>query len=89
MLTFLFKTNVELTKLTSNNDKDIFDLTTYKQNCLSENELEKNHNKWINIVSRENTMDEFGHPLGLVSYIMKNRHKNHLVLIAKKRKHWN
>jgi len=88
MLSFLFKTDTKLKKLASNNAKDVFDLTSYKQNCLSEDELEINYNEWIDIVKRENTMDEFGHLLGIIHYINRFRHKNHLVLIAEKRKHW-
>jgi hypothetical protein len=87
MLTFLFKTNVELNKLAFNSEKDIFDLTAYRQDCLSEIELEDNYNKWTDIVNG-NTMDEFGHAMVLIGYITRNRHKNHLVLIAEKRRHW-
>lgn len=88
MLTFLFKTNVTLNKMASSNEKEIYDLTVYKANCLTENELKEKHKEWLNIVDRENTMDEFGHPLGLINYIYKNRDKKHLVLITEKRKHW-
>ncbi len=88
MLTFLFKTKVSLSKLTSNNEKEIYDLSAYKENCLTENELSDNHQVWLDIVDRENTMDEFGHPLGIISYINRNKDKKHLILITEKRKQW-
>lgn len=88
MLTFLFKAKVSLNKLTSNNEKEIYDLTEYKENCLTENELSDNHQIWLDIVDRENTMDEYGHPLGLISYIHRNKDKKHLILITEKRKQW-
>lgn len=88
MLAFLFKTNVSLDKLTSNNEKEIYDLTDYKENCLTETELTDNHKTWLDIVDRENTMDEYGHPLGLISYIQKHKDNKHLILITERRKRW-
>ena len=88
MLSFLFKTKVSLSKLTFNNEKEIYDLSAYKENCLTENELYDNHQIWLEIVNRENTMDEFGHPLGIINYIHRNKDKKHLILITEKRKQW-
>ena len=88
MLTFLFKTNATLTRLTSNNDKDVFDLTTYKHQCITENELEDKYQEWVDIVERENTMDEYGNLIGVIGYINRNLDKKHLLLITEKRKHW-
>lgn len=88
MLTFLFKTKVSLDKLASNYDKDIYDLTDYKGNCLTEQELTENHKTWLDIVDREDSMDEYGHPLGIISYIKEYKNKKHLVLITEKRKRW-
>ena len=88
MLTFLFKTNVSLNKLTTNNEKEIYDLTVYKESCLKENELSENHPIWLDIVDRENTMDEYGHPLGIINYIQRNKDKKYLVLITEKRNQW-
>lgn len=88
MLTFLFKTKVTLHKLTSNNEKVVYDLSEYKETCLTENELSDNYKFWLDTVGRENTMDEYGHPLGIISYIQKNKDKKHLILITEKRKQW-
>lgn len=88
MLTFQFKTKVLLNKLKSNNEKEIYDLTVYKNNCLTENELSDNFQIWLDIVDRENTMDEYGHLLGIINYIQRKKDKKHLILITEKRKQW-
>ena len=87
-LSFIFKTNVTLDKLTSNNEKDIFDLTIYKQESITESELEEKYQEWIKIVQRENTMDEYGNLIGVIGYIQRNLDKKSLVLITEKRKRW-
>jgi len=88
MLTFIFKTNATLTRLTSNSDKDVFDLTPYKHQYITESELEDKYQEWIDIVERENTMDEYGNLLGVIGYINRNLDKKYLLLITEKRKHW-
>ena len=88
LLTFLFKRNITLTPLNSNTHKQVYDLTQYKQDCLTFDELENQYQEWITISDRGNTMDEYGNLIGLIGYIHKNIDKKHLVLISEKRKHY-
>ena len=88
MLTFLFKVEIEFNELTSDDEKQIFDLTDYKNNCISTDELENNYQEWIKTSGRQNTMDEYGNLIGIVSYIKRNLDKKHLLLFTEKRKHW-
>jgi hypothetical protein len=89
LLNFVFKTKTIFTELASNNYKQIFDLTQYKQNFISTSELESNYQEWIKNSNRENTMDEYANLIGIINYIDKNIKKKNLLLITEKRKHWN
>jgi hypothetical protein len=88
MLTFLFKEEIEFKELTSNNDKQVFELTGYKGNCISTDELENSYQEWIKISGRQNTMDEYGNLIGIIGYIKRNLDKKNLLLLTEKRKHW-
>jgi hypothetical protein len=88
MLTFLFKEEIKFKELTSNNDKQVFDLTDYKDNCISTDELESNYQEWIKISDRQNTMDKYGNLIGIIGYIHRHRDKNNLLLLTEKRKHY-
>jgi hypothetical protein len=85
MLAFLFGTNFSLSESMVNSGKQLIDLTTYKKNCISFDQLEKNYQDWIKLTNRENTMDEYGTLLGVIGYVHRNLGKNHLVLIIEKR----
>lgn len=87
LLSFLFKTEITLTELTSNIDKQVYDLTKYKGNCITTDELEERYQDWIRISDRENNMDEYGNLIGIISYINGNLDKKNLILITEKRKH--
>jgi len=88
MLIFLFKVEIEFKELTSNDDKQIFDLTDYKDNCISTDELENNYQEWIKISGRQNTMNEYGNLIGIIGYIKRNLDKKNLLLLTEKRRHW-
>lgn len=88
LLNFVFKTNVNLTELTSSKDRTVYDLTSYKTNCISTDTLEKEYQMYLEDTGRENNMDEYGKLIGIIGYIKRNADKTHLVLIAEKRKHW-
>ena len=88
LLNFVFKTNVNLTQLTSSKDRTVYDLTSYKNNCISTDDLENNYQTWIQESGRENNMDEYGNFIGIIAYIKRNADKKYLVLICEKRKHW-
>jgi hypothetical protein len=87
LLSFLFKTDITLTELTSNIDKQVYDLTKYKENCITTDEFEEKCQDWIRISDRENNMDEYGNLIGIISYIKQNIDKKNLILITEKRKH--
>jgi hypothetical protein len=88
LLNFLFNTNVNLTELTSSVNRKVYDLTLYKNNCISTDTLDQEYQIWLNKSGRENNMDEYGNLIGIVSYIKRNEDKEYLVLITEKRKHW-
>jgi hypothetical protein len=88
MLLFLFKEPIELKALISNDDKQVFDLTSYRDKCISTEELEDNYQVWIKISGRQNTMDEYGNLVGIIAYIKRNPDKRHLILLTEKRQHW-
>lgn len=86
-LGFLFGPNANFTVLSSIDDKQLFDLTPYKENCISFKDFESKYSNWISLSNRENTMDECGSLLGIIGYIQRNKEKKNLVLISKKRKY--
>jgi hypothetical protein len=88
MLTFSFNVEIELKELASNDDKQIFDLTAYKDNCISLDEFENNYPEWIKISGRQNTMDEYGNLVSIIGYVNRNIDKKHLLLLTEKRTHW-
>ena len=88
LLNFLFNTNVSLAELTSSMDRKVYDLTLYKNNCISTDILDQKYQNWLSESGRENNMDEFGNLIGIISYIKRNEDKKHLILITEKRKHW-
>lgn len=47
MLSFLFGTRVELTRLASGGSKEVFDLTEYVPNCITIKEFEESYMEWI------------------------------------------
>ena len=87
LLKFLLGSDINLTVLSSNGNKKLFDLTAHKGNCISFETLELRYQEWITVSKRENSMDEYGSLLGLIGYIQTNKNKKHLVLITEKRKH--
>jgi hypothetical protein len=88
LLNFIFNKDFELSEIASNEDKQIFDLTEYRNSCIKTKELEEKYNEWILLSKRENTMDEYGQLIGIISYITKKNDKNNLILITEKRKHY-
>ena len=88
MLSFLFGSRAELKKLDSGNGKEVFNLTAFKQTCLTTDELEGSYQEWIKSSGRENTMDEYGNLVSIIGYVMRYVDKKNLVLITEKRKHF-
>lgn len=88
LLTFVFKKRFELKELISDNDKILYDLTEFKSDCITTDELELKYQQWITLSGRENNMDEYGNLIGIIGYIRSNFDKKHLILLTEKRKHF-
>ena len=88
LLNFIFNEKVILRELTSTSDRIVYDLTSYKNNCISTDTLEKEYDMLLHDTGREDNIDEYGNLIGIISYIKHNLDKKHLVLISEKRKHW-
>jgi hypothetical protein len=80
---FLFQSEFELNQ--NNFDKQLFDITKYKETCIKVNQLENVYQNWIEISKRENTMDEYGMLLGIISYIERNKDKKYLIIRTEKK----
>jgi hypothetical protein len=90
MLSFIFKQPISfsLTELGSNSEREAYDLTNLRQSCITADELELKYEQWIRDSKRENSMDQYGMFMSVVSYINNNLDKKHLALVTEKRKHW-
>lgn len=87
LLGFIFQSKIHLKEIAFDQIKNVYDLTDYRNLCISIDDLELKFQEWINISARENIMDEYGNLIGIIGYIRRNVDKNHLVLITEKRKH--
>lgn len=85
LLNFIFNTDVTLIELSSSENKKVYDLTSYKDTCISIDDLERNYPAWIKESRQENTMDEYGNLVSITGYIRRNQTKKHLVLTVEKR----
>ena len=88
MLSFIFKQPISLTELGSNSEREAYDLTNLRQSCITADELELKYKQWIGDGKRENSMNQYGMFMSVVSYINNNLDKKHLALVAEKRRHW-
>lgn len=88
MLTLIFGQPINLTELISNDDRQVYDLSDFRRNCISFDELDKKYEQWIEESKRENSMNQYGMIISAVSYINNNLDKKHLILITERRKHW-
>ena len=88
MLSQIFKQPISLTQLVSNGDREIYDLTNFKQFCITADELDMKYEQWIEGSKRESSMNQYGMFMSVVSYINNNLNKKYLVVVTEKRKHW-
>lgn len=72
MMTFLFGAEFSLNVLTSNNDRIVADLTAYKRNCITVEQLDSYYLEWLKLSGRENSMNEYGNFIGVIGYIQRN-----------------
>jgi hypothetical protein len=88
MLSLVFKQPFNLTELVSNSDREVYDLTNFRQSCITVDELDLKYEQWIKDSKRENSMNQYGMIMSAVSYINNTIDKKHLIVITEKRKHW-
>lgn len=88
LLSFIFTIEMNLIEVASSDERTVYDLTTYIDKCISIETLDNGYKSWLKKSGRENTMDEYGNLLGIVSYLQHSTNKKHLLLIADRRKHW-
>jgi hypothetical protein len=88
MLALIFGRPLDLMEVTSNHDKNVYDLTKYKHDCIAIDELETNYENWLSISKRETSMTQYGILISIISYIRNHIDKKHLLIIVEKRKHW-
>lgn len=88
MLSLIFKQSITLTELGSTNDREVYDLTKFIQSCITADELDSKYEQWIEDSKRENSMNQYGMFMSVVSYINNNLDKKNLVVVTEKRKHW-
>lgn len=87
-LSFFFKRPITLTELGSNSEREAYDLTNFKQSCITADELDFKYEQWVSDNKTENSMNHYGMLMSVVSYINSNLHKKYLLLVTEKRKHW-
>ncbi|ERJ61321.1 hypothetical protein [Sphingobacterium paucimobilis] len=85
LLEFIFNTKVTLTELTESANRKVYDLTFYKDRCISIEDLERNYLIWIEESGHDNNMDEYGNLVSIIGYIRRNQGKKHLLLTVEKR----
>jgi hypothetical protein len=78
LFAFLFKKSHTIKEVYTSDNTTIVDLSNYKKNCINFEELENSYPHWIEESEQENTMDEYGTLLSLISYIKKNEAKKFL-----------
>lgn len=85
LLEFIFQTKTELNEIQIAENISICDLSCLIRKNIGLNQLEKEYQEWIKISSRNNTMDEYGRLLGLVSFLERNSDKKQLILRIEKK----
>ena len=88
LLSFIFNQPIALTELDSNSEREVYDLTNFKQSCITSEKLDLKYEQWIADSKRENSMNQYGMFMSVVSYINNNLDKKHLLVVTEKRKHW-
>jgi hypothetical protein len=85
LLNFLFMESDPPTIIHTSDDKEFFDLSSIRTNCIDTDELESRYENWIKISERENTMDEYGSILGIIGYVKRSSDKKYLILKTEKK----
>lgn len=85
LLEFLFQIKTELTTIQLSENISIYDLGSLIGKSINLNQLESDYQKWIEISGRNNTMDEYGTLLGLISFLERSLSKKQLILRVEKK----
>lgn len=85
LMNFLFLESDSPKSIHTSGDKELFDLSSIRTNCIGTDELESRYENWIKISERENSMDEYGSILGIIGYIKRNSNKKYLMLKTEKK----
>lgn len=80
-LQFVFGKNVALNDLVADNGKRAIDLSAYKGNVISFEELEEKYAAWIESTGIENNMDTYGHLICIIGYAKRNIEKKYLYVV--------
>lgn len=80
-LQFVFGKNVALKHLIAYNGKLAIDLSAYKSNVISFEELEEMYAAWIESTGIENNMDTYGNLICIIGYVKINIEKKYLYVV--------
>ncbi len=79
---FIFGEGINPSKFFRFGEITIFDLSEIKSKITTFAELENWYMDWIKESKRENSMDEYGQLIAIISYIQRHQSKKYLLLIA-------
>lgn len=79
---FLFGEYIISSKIFRFGEITIFDLSEIKSKITTFEELENWYVYWIKESKRENSMDEYGQLIGIISYVQRHQSRKHLLLIV-------
>ena len=83
---FIFKGQiVQITSIYKDSSLKIYDLSKFKNNILTFEDLENNYQKWIQISGQENTMDEYGMFIGIIGFFERNQNSKNVFARVKSR----
>ncbi|MFS4445378.1 hypothetical protein [Maribacter sp. 2307UL18-2] len=80
LIEFLFEVKMEFSEIRLSKDISVYDLSTLIGKNIDLKQLEEDYQNWIKISGRNNTMDEYGTLLGLISFLERNLGKKQLIL---------
>lgn len=80
LINFIFQAEYEWTKIQQSNNISIYNLTSLIGQHIDLKTLEEKYQDWISLSARNNSMDEYGSLLGLISYLERNADKEQLIL---------
>ena len=76
---------IEFNEIQLSENISVYDLSTLIGKNIDLKQLEEDYQNWIKFSSRNNTMDEYGTLLGLISFLERNMGKKQLILRVEKK----